>query len=46
MQANYVNEAKINLERNEYLVFADFLKVTAVYARMLFKRFIGIRCRQ
>ena len=24
MQANYVNEAKINLKRNEYLVFADF----------------------
>ena len=24
MQANYVNEAKINLGPNEYLVFADF----------------------
>ena len=40
MQANYVSEA---LGPNEYLIF---LKIITVCARMLFKHFTGIKCRQ
>ena len=46
MQANYVNEAKKILGTNECLVFADFSEIIAVCARMLFKHFTRIRCRQ